>query len=127
MKITFTLRTLAEAYDVEAVDEFIDRLEQALLRGDGALGVEDVRAVVFEPVRFRAGYDMEEVDDFLDGVAVPLLEGRIAYDPEHDYSRQSRGGVPQQTEQDPEPRSGPRAGHPAERGGFFARLLGGGR
>ncbi|MGP9680351.1 DivIVA domain-containing protein [Brachybacterium sp. AOP3-A1-3] len=127
MKISFTSRKFAEAYEMPAVDDFIDRLEQAILRGDGSVPTEDVHAVVFAPVRFQAGYDMEEVDDFLDEVAIPLLEGRIAYDPEHDYSRQSRGGVPQQTEQDPEPRSGPRGGHPAERGGFFARLLGGGR
>ncbi|MGO2584082.1 MAG: DivIVA domain-containing protein [Brachybacterium tyrofermentans] len=118
MKITFTLRTFSEAYDVEAVDEFIDRLEQALLRGDGALGVEDVRAVVFEPVRFRAGYDMAEVDDFLDGVAIQLLEGRMAYDPAHDYSPQG-------------PQSSPRhempGSRPAEPRGFFARLFGGNR
>lgn len=119
MKISFTLRKFAEAYDVDAVDEFIDRLEQALLRGDGSLGVDDIRAVVFEPVRFQAGYDMEEVDDFLDGVAIQLLEGTMAYDPAHDYSPRRLKAAPQ--------RASTAGGHPAEQRGFFARLLGGGR
>lgn len=119
MKVTFTQRTFSEAYDVETVDHFIDRLEQALLRGDGSLRVEDVRGIAFEPVRFRAGYDMAEVDDFLDGVAIQLLEGRMAYDPAHDYSPRGPQASPQQHEMPGD--------HPAEQRGFFARLFGGSR
>lgn len=119
MKITFTLRRFSEAYDVDAVDVFIDRLEQALLRSDGSLGVEDVRAVLFKPVRFQGGYDMAEVDDFLDEVAIPLLEGRMTYDPAHDYSPQGLEAAPQRHEM--------AESHPAEQRGFFARLLGGSR
>lgn len=119
MRVTFTQRTFSEAYDVEMVDHSIDRLEQALVRGDGSVSTEDVHAVVFATVRFQAGYDMGEVDDFLDEVAIPLLEGGMAYDPAHDYSPRGPQASPQRHEM--------RGDHPAEQRGFFARLFGGGR
>lgn len=126
MKITFTQRRFSEAYETDAVDAFIDRLEQALQRGDGSLGAEDVRTVAFAPVRFATGYDMAEVDDFLDHVAIELLEGRMEYDPARDYSVRGDRGAARRSPAAP-PRPEPAGSHPAEQRGFLARLFGGGR
>lgn len=69
---------LGRGYDVDAVDDFCDRIGRALTGGRTStpLEVEEVRSVAFH-VRFR-GYDEDAVDDFLDAVVDHLLTGRTA-------------------------------------------------
>lgn len=69
---------LGRGYDVDAVDDFCDRVARALTGGrtSAAIEVEEVRSVAFH-VRFR-GYDEDAVDDFLDAVVDHLLTERAA-------------------------------------------------
>lgn len=60
----FSATRFREGYDVDDVDDFLDRAVQAVRRGDDLTSVvDDVR---FRTVKFSEGYDMQEVDDFLD-------------------------------------------------------------
>jgi DivIVA domain-containing protein len=105
MKIRFSPVRFSEGYEMEEVDDFLDRVERALLSGDGSVTAQDVAGARFTPVRFAEGYDMQEVDAALDDVLMPLITGSRSYDPEHDYSPRSASRTSQ----------GP---------GFLARLLG---
>ena len=61
---------LRRGYDVDDVDEFVDRVVGAL-DGTAALSVEDVRQVPFRPR--RGGYREDAVDDAMDRVVEYLL------------------------------------------------------
>lgn len=61
---------LRRGYQVDDVDEFVDRLVGAL-EGTGAVSVEDVRQVPFRPR--RGGYREDAVDDAMDRVVEYLL------------------------------------------------------
>ena len=67
---------LHRGYDVDQVDEFLDRVVAALDgagngQGPSAVDVEDVRTVSFRPR--RGGYDEDVVDETLDRVVELLL------------------------------------------------------
>lgn len=61
---------LRRGYDIDDVDEFVDRVVGAL-DGTAALSVEDVRQVPFRPR--RGGYREDAVDDAMDRVVEYLL------------------------------------------------------
>ena len=66
--------SLHRGYDLDDVDDFVDRVLVALDGGDAAgqpLGVDEVRAVVFRPR--RGGYREDAVDDALDHVVEHLM------------------------------------------------------
>jgi DivIVA domain-containing protein len=72
----FTRVRWREGYDIDQVDQFVQRL-LATLDGrpvDNPVTVDEVRNVAFDPVRLREGYDVREVDQFLD-LAVGWLNG----------------------------------------------------
>ena len=60
----FTTTRWREGYSRDQVDAAVDRVLT------GGLTADEVRALVFQPVRNGPGYDMGEVDDWLDGVMV---------------------------------------------------------
>ena len=62
--------TLRRGYQVDDVDDFVDRVVGALA-GTGAVSVEDVRHVPFRPR--RGGYREDAVDDAMDRVVEYLL------------------------------------------------------
>ena len=61
---------LHRGYDLDEVDEFVDRVVGAL-GGNDAVSVEDVRQVPFRPR--RGGYREDAVDDAMDRVVEYLL------------------------------------------------------
>ena len=61
---------LRRGYDIDDVDDFVDRVLGAL-DGGGRLTVDDVRAVAFRPR--RGGYREHDVDDALDRVVEHLM------------------------------------------------------
>lgn len=70
---TFTQRTLATGYDQQGVDDFLDRLRDAVVAGNS---VDDLRSVV-DAARFatrRGGYHEADVDSFIDRVLVLCSE-----------------------------------------------------
>ncbi len=70
---------LGRGYDVDAVDDFCDRLARALTggRASAPLEVDEVRSVAFH-LRWR-GYDEDAVDEFLDAVVDHLLDVRASH------------------------------------------------
>ncbi len=66
---TFTEHTLATGYDQQGVDDFLDRLRDAVVGSDS---VDDLRSLV-DAARFttrRGGYDQADVDSFIDRVVL---------------------------------------------------------
>ena len=65
---------MREGYDLDAVDDFVDRVIDALEgRGSGrALTPEQIEEEEFKVVRVREGYVMDDVDDWLDAAAADL-------------------------------------------------------
>ena len=64
----FTPVRLREGYNMEQVDDFVDRV-MATVNGlpvDRPVTPREIRKVKFTPVRLTEGYDVEEVDNFLD-------------------------------------------------------------
>ena len=62
-----------EGYDVQEVDDWIDRVQRALRTGDGSVTAEQVLQKRFTRTRFAEGYATDDVDEYLDSVAVPAL------------------------------------------------------
>lgn len=62
--------SLRRGYDIDDVDDFVDRVVAAL-EGTGRLTVDQVRAAAFRPR--RGGYQEDAVDDMLDRVVELLL------------------------------------------------------
>jgi DivIVA domain-containing protein len=113
MDITFTPTRFSEGYDMDQVDDFLDRCEHALATGDGSVTAQDVAGMRFAQTRFKPGYAMQEVDDFLDDVLVPRFRDleQAAGVPAGEAA-----GAGQGSGSDP---------HPAEqRPGLLSRLLG---
>lgn len=142
MDIRFTTTRFGEGYDMQEVDDFLDRCDRALATGDGSVTAQSVREMAFSPTRFQEAYRMDEVDDFLDSVLVQRFVTLEAAAPQPGDSAEGMAApAPVPT---PEPRassataphaagadgdfSGGRGIHPAEsRPGFLQRLFGGGR
>lgn len=139
MQIRFAPVRFREGYDMQEVDDLLDRCERALRSGDGSVTAETVQQLRLTPTRFGEGYDMEDVDRFLDGVLLPLLASpeRFPYDPDRDYTgadllREARAREKQQRVTELRAAKSERASgsmlHPAEsRPGLLSRLFGGGR
>jgi DivIVA domain-containing protein len=71
---------MREGYDLDAVDDFVDRVIDALegRPGGRSLTPEKIEAQEFKVVRMREGYSMDDVDDWLDDAAVELRRLRVA-------------------------------------------------
>ncbi len=70
----FRTTRMREGYDLDAVDDFVDAVIDALDgRGSGqAVTPEQVENEEFKVVRMREGYVMDDVDDWLDAAAAEL-------------------------------------------------------
>ncbi|WP_299038640.1 DivIVA domain-containing protein [uncultured Pseudokineococcus sp.] len=66
------VRRFGEGYDVAEVDAFLQRAAGALDGTGPGLTSDDVHAVTFTQVPWRAGYDVGAVDDLLDRLADAL-------------------------------------------------------
>jgi DivIVA domain-containing protein len=71
---------MRESYDLDAVDDFVDRVIDALegRPGGRSLTPEKIEAQEFKVVRLREGYSMDDVDDWLDAAAAELRRMRAA-------------------------------------------------
>jgi DivIVA domain-containing protein len=71
---------MREGYDLDAVDDFVDRVIDALegRAGGRSLTPEKIEAQEFKVVRMREGYSMDDVDDWLDDAAGELRRLRSA-------------------------------------------------
>lgn len=82
---SFDTVRLTEGYDVNEVDQFLDRVEHTLEflaspQADQAtipssldiVTPQEVREFTFNQVHFKEGYDVNEVDQFLDDVTATL-------------------------------------------------------
>ena len=71
---------MREGYDLDAVDDFVDRVIDALegRAGGRSLTPEKIEAQEFKVVRMREGYSMDDVDDWLDDAAAELRRIRAA-------------------------------------------------
>ena len=71
---------MREGYDLDAVDDFVDRVIDALegRAGGRSLTPEKIEAQEFKVVRMREGYSMDDVDDWLDDAAAELRRMRAA-------------------------------------------------
>ncbi|MEU6247132.1 DivIVA domain-containing protein [Glycomyces sp. NPDC047010] len=73
--VKFTAVQLAEGYDQDEVDAFLDRVVLALVEpasGPQRLSADDVRTSMFTSTRLREGYEVKEVDAFLDRIEAEL-------------------------------------------------------
>lgn len=68
-------RTDSQSYDVDQVDEFCDRLAEALRapEGESELDADDVRRAAFAAAEGRKGYEEGQVDAYLDAAVDVLL------------------------------------------------------
>jgi DivIVA domain-containing protein len=78
---TFTTTKFRGGYDIEEVDDFLDRIAGTLATLEGTkaattplLSAKDVLAQQFATVKLREGYTVKDVDDFLDRIAAQLNE-----------------------------------------------------
>ena len=69
---------MRESYDLDAVDDFVDRVIDALegKPSGRSLTPEKIEAQEFKVVRLREGYSMDDVDDWLDEAAAELRRVR---------------------------------------------------
>lgn len=76
---------MREGYDLDAVDDFVDRVIDALdgRSGPNALTPEQIENEEFKVVRMREGYSMDDVDDWLDAAAAELRKLRKAAQAAH--------------------------------------------
>lgn len=71
---------MREGYDLDAVDDFVDQVIEALDGRPGGQGItpERIESEEFKVVRMREGYSMDDVDDWLDAAAAELRQRREA-------------------------------------------------
>ncbi|HEX6337811.1 MAG TPA: DivIVA domain-containing protein [Jiangellaceae bacterium] len=71
---------MRESYDLDAVDDFVDRVIDALEGRPGGRSItpEKIEAQEFKVVRLREGYSMDDVDDWLDEAAAELRRIRAS-------------------------------------------------
>lgn len=69
---------MREGYDLDAVDDFVDQVIEALDGRPGGKGItpERIESEEFKVVRMREGYSMDDVDDWLDASAAELRKRR---------------------------------------------------
>jgi DivIVA domain-containing protein len=71
---------MREGYDLDAVDDFVDQVIDALEGRPGGRGItpDRIEAEEFKVVRMREGYSMDDVDDWLDAAAAELRKRQQA-------------------------------------------------
>lgn len=71
---------MREGYDLDAVDDFVDQVIEALEGRPAGKGItpERIESEEFKVVRMREGYSMDDVDDWLDAAAAELRKRRHA-------------------------------------------------
>lgn len=69
---------MREGYDLDEVDDFVDRVIDALDGRGSGLSPQQVETEEFKVVRMREGYVMDDVDDWLDSAAAELRRMRKA-------------------------------------------------
>ncbi|WP_162452016.1 DivIVA domain-containing protein [Phytoactinopolyspora mesophila] len=71
---------MREGYDLDAVDDFVDQVIDALDGRPAGKGItpERIESEEFKVVRMREGYSMDDVDDWLDAAAAELRKMRQA-------------------------------------------------
>ncbi|GAA3220919.1 DivIVA domain-containing protein [Oerskovia jenensis] len=79
LNTTFSATKFREGYDVEQVDDYLDRVTATLTAyeagdrpGTGLLTSAEARSVRFSATKWREGYDVTEVDDLIDGIVGTL-------------------------------------------------------
>lgn len=78
LNATFTATKFREGYDVEQVDDYLDRVAAALEayeKGTPATGLftsQQARDVRFSATKWREGYEVTEVDDLIDSIVSAL-------------------------------------------------------
>lgn len=114
---SFRAVRFGEGYDVNEVDDFVDRVERALGSGDRSLTPQQVLQQRFTPTRFGEGYAMDDVDAYLDEAVLRLRD-----------APEARNGGQAEPVQDASPADRGNVLHSAEkRPGLFKRLFGAGR
>jgi DivIVA domain-containing protein len=118
---------MRESYDLDAVDDFVDLVIDALEgKASGrSLTPEKIEAQEFKVVRLREGYSMDDVDDWLDEAAAELRRFRSApahrpAEPAHQEpsyeqvgaANHGYGGPPPQQVAPPQPAAPPVAAPP---------------
>ncbi len=72
----FRATKFRDGYDQDEVDDFLDRVVEALRARDAgqvpALSVADLERVRFTSVKFREGYEPSDVDELIDRVRADL-------------------------------------------------------
>ncbi|WP_281352424.1 DivIVA domain-containing protein [Phytoactinopolyspora alkaliphila] len=71
---------MREGYDLDAVDDFVDQVIDALDGRPGGKGItpDRIESEEFKVVRMREGYSMDDVDDWLDAAAAELRKRQQA-------------------------------------------------
>ncbi|MGH8826821.1 MAG: DivIVA domain-containing protein [Jiangellaceae bacterium] len=79
---------MREGYELDAVDDYVDRVIDALegRSGGRSLTPDQIEAEEFKVVRMREGYVMDDVDDWLDAAAAELRRMRKAGPATHDQA-----------------------------------------
>jgi DivIVA domain-containing protein len=100
---------MREGYDLDAVDDFVDQVIDALDGRPGGKGItpERIESEEFKVVRMREGYSMDDVDDWLDAAAAELRKMQQAVvqapqQPQHQPYGQPTQHLPQM-QRAPEP------------------------
>lgn len=104
----FTERTLATGYDQQGVDDFLDRLRDAVVGGDS---IDDLRSLV-DAARFttrRGGYEQAGVDSFIECVVLRCSEATPEPAPEPAPGEPTDSVRPIETGRRPDTSSGPSA------------------
>ncbi|TDE14100.1 DivIVA domain-containing protein [Jiangella asiatica] len=87
----FRTTRMREGYDLDAVDDFVDLVIDALEGRAAGRSVtpEQIEAEEFKVVRMREGYVMDDVDDWLDAAAAELRRMRKAAQASQQVSAQA--------------------------------------
>lgn len=108
----FRTTRMREGYDLDAVDDFVDVVIDALEGRPAGRSVtpEQIEAEEFKVVRMREGYVMDDVDDWLDAAAAELRRQRKAAQASQQVSAQAYN--PQTTTMGAAPVGPPHAAQP---------------
>lgn len=71
-EIRFSSSRFRAGYDMDEVDDFLDRA-YAALRGDGAMSAEEAEGARFTTRKFGDTYAVDEVDDYIQDHLLPML------------------------------------------------------
>jgi DivIVA domain-containing protein len=107
---------MREGYDLDEVDDFVDRVIDSLDGRGAAMSPQEIEAEEFKVVRMREGYVMDDVDDWLDNAAAELR--RLRKGPQGGQAPSQPQAVPhQQVHQPYDPGPPVHADYPTQAGG----------